>query len=587
MSWRPTALGVDVQGRTVFLALVERKGREAVVRRLVEVALPDTTTDDSHRVIGAVVARAVRDEALAADRIVLGLPAGSTIVRRLEVPVVGARKVKQALAFAIEPLIPYTAEDVFADGIVIGHTGTATELLAFALRRDDVVPLVTAMTQAGARPEIATPDLVSVLDALPPVAGGADAREVVFYTRGARGFFAVREGARVVDFRPLRGAADDPGLRRDARRSLMALLNDGAPVERVVLAGDAHALVDLTAGLSVLVETVELELPATIPDAVQAGVGDPTPWDVAVCLAAQGLQRSPHALNFCQADLSTDQVAAWLGPLRRTAVMTGVTLLVYTGSLLTQRVALRSQRDQLRRGIQNQFAAVLPGVTSIEAAQARVEETRETHKDLAPFVRPGPTVIEVLAACDAAMRDVPKVRIESLTISGDVLRLTGEVADFRAVTILETALAASPLLADVQTTRAGEGRREGSTGFRLNARVNRRGSLDDVRLPPPRAAGTRPAPQPAAPAGGSTAAPAMPAEATTPEPVATEAREIPQTPAVAGPVPGEQTLFAPGSQPTGTRSRLDKLFAGESDEDRDPARVPWPGARPGGGRNDS
>ncbi len=588
-SWRPTAVGVDVQGRSIFLALAERRGRELVVRRLVEVALPDAVTDDHQRMVAAVVARAVRDEALAADRLVMGLSAAGIIVRRLELPVTGARKVAQALAGAIEPLIPYTAEDIFADSVLIRTVNGGSDVLAFAARREDVAPLVHALEQAGVHPEIATPDLVAVLAACP--AADAD-REAVVYLRGNRGFVAVREDFRFVEFRPLSGTHDSLGLRRDVRRSLMALMDEGAPLARVLMAGDALALADVVTELELIAEPADLQLPATVPEAVAAGVGDPRPWEVAICLAAQGLKASPHAVNFCQAELATDQVAAWLGPLRRTAILAGVTLLIYTGSLFTQRVALRSQRDRLRRGIQNEFAASLPGITTLAAAGRQVTDTREAHQDLGLFVRPGPQVIEVLAACDVAMRGVPKVRIESLAISGDVLRLTGEVADFRAVTTLEAALAASPMLLDVQTTRAGEGRNPGSTAFRLNARVNARGTLDNVPLAvldvgsAVSSAGAD-AVVPAMGAAGPGRPPPADDRQTAPAPVALEVFEAPQTAAVAGAVSGEQTSFAPGTQPVTTREKLNELFAGDGAAAEAGAAIPWPATPPAGGADGS
>lgn len=547
MAWRPTALGVDVQGRTVYLALVERRGSEVVVRRLLEASMPDATPDDAQPVIAAIVGRAVRDEGLEADRLVLGLPATTAIVRRLHVPVVGERKVMQALAFAIEPLIPYAAEDIFVDGLTIATDAGGTDLLAFAVTRDTVIPMAQHLERAGVAPEIVTPDLVALLGALPPPVD-AHAREAVLYVRGTRGFFAARDGDRFIEFRPLAGSLGGTGLHRDARQSLVALLDAGAPLARVLLIGDAHALMDLTDGLDVPVERGELHLPATLPEAVAAGVGDARPWDVAIALAAQGVGRTGPPVNFHRAALSRTHLAAWLAPVRRTAVLAACTLLVYTASLFTQRVALRSQRDGLRRGIQHQFAAALPGVTGAEDARRRVQETRAAHDDLAPFVRPGPEVIEVLAACDAAMRGVPKVRVSSLTISGDVLRLTGEVPNFQAVTLLRNALAASPMLADVQTARAGEGRSTGSTGFKLNARIRAGGSLAAVQLPAPDQ--LPPAPAPVA----ETSEPA-------PAPPAIRADNQPETAAVAGAVMEEQTLFAPGSRPAPPAPPADDLFS--------------------------
>lgn len=586
-SWRPTALGIDWYGDRIRLALVELAGREAIARRLVDVAVPDAPADEQERVTAAVVARAIRDERLDADVVVLGTPAAGVTVRRISVPVTGDRKVAAALAYAMEPLIPFTAEEIVADCIPIGPDSEGgTDLLAFAARRDGLAQRIRAFRQAGIAPDVLAPDLVPLLDGAPGP-GAPEERDGLLYLTGDRGFLAVREGGRTVEFRALHGPVDAQTLQRDAVRTLMALQND-RPLARLYLGGEAVALADVAATVGVAAREVAFPAPATVSDAVIAAVGDWAPWTVALGLAAQGIGRVRHAVNFCRGDLAPRRGATWFEPARRLAVLAGVTLLVYSASLAMQRWALASQQRTVRERIQHLFEADRPDVTKLDQARTLVSERTLTHEELEPFLRPGPNVLEALAACDAAIRDVPGIQIESVSLTGDTLRLTGEVADFGAVSTLERALGASPLLAEVRTGRADEAR-GGAANFRIIAKLNPAGRFEDVKLP---AAAPAPAQPPPLPQSGPAALPGVPPGTTaTPPPKAAPNQPFPSAPqqsapasepppGLAFPAPPEQTAPVPEA----AAARESRAWNGVARpvEMEEPHEAPGSQAMPGG-----
>ncbi len=403
------------------------------------------------------------------EKVASSLPAGIVVARDLAFPFKESGKVRDALPFAIEPLLPYPVEEAVFDSypmagsspwpvrvLVARRDEVATHLhlleeagVVPTLVADPVTCLINGIDGHGALPAEGPCGVVSVAPGWAVVAvveeGGERLRRVLRWQPGPEGYGAV-------DYTPLveRLAA--------AWRGATAVCE--TPVTQLILTGELAADEALVAaigdhlGASVQVARLGLSEGAS-PDGRQWTTA---PF-VAYGLLLQAARRGARAINFHRTH------SPWVRELhnvRRHAVAYAVAMAVVLACAAGDLYATYAARNRvyiaLREGLRARFQQVMPPGTRVVNVSAQMS-TRldEMEKEVAFFesiTRPEMQPLRWLNILSTLLPADLDIEVKSFTLDANDLRIQGKVKDFEAVERLKRILAAAPDFSQVEVRDA-------------------------------------------------------------------------------------------------------------------------------------
>ncbi|MDA8126952.1 MAG: pilus assembly protein PilM [Deltaproteobacteria bacterium] len=494
-------LGLDSGANGLKAVLLSRgfKGGYRVVgaRRIAPV-----NPDD----LAAALQELFADPAFRNPTAVTALPAGLLSFRNLRLPFHDERRIRQTLAFALEPLIQTPLEEVFIDGTTTAVragkaeifaalapralVGERVELLKPYVRETAVidvgaVPLAIALTKDKA------PETVLLL-----AVGGRDAtavfvrRGVILQVRhfpfgGERATGAVAEalGCDVVAAEARKRSGELPaaaaaairavceGFGRDLKNTVISLLWQGVvaqPPARILLTGGGSLTPGLAevlaASFAVPVERANLaELRGIQIDEPFRKSWEPAVMDQALALAARSMGKG-HGFNFRQqADAARAGYGAVRDLLKKGAVAAAVILVLAGIGMGLDDYGDRLRLAALKKDIQAEFKRIDPGTTRIvdPVAQLRgkIAAARKVSEGLSESAGTA-TALDLLR--ELSQLAPADLLVTSLNLDGNAFALKGQARNFDDLEAFKKAFAPSQMIRSVtidgtNTLKQGEG----------------------------------------------------------------------------------------------------------------------------------
>jgi len=385
------------------------------------------------------------------------LPVAGSTHRLLTLPFRDRSRLARTAPLELLGQLPLTSEDAVVAVRPIARVPGGTTVLAVAVRRAHLEAHLALLAEAGLRSSRVDLAPLPALDLVPEHEGPV----ALVVADGTRSAVVVRRDGRLTGLRALGGDAGDPELLAiEARWALGALGFAG----RVLVAGPDAAGVHPALAATLQAPVERFEPPGTV-----AAAGEPV--DVAACTVPASLlvgegRRARSGLVLAGA--GDEPAGSW----RRAGALAAVALLLALVDVALVRASLIRRDDALARATVAVAAAALPG-TPITAARAQLEEAVAARRRLRPAG--DVPVLEMLREVSARAPDALRLDLDELVVEPDVVRLHGRCESFDAVESLRKALAASPLVRDVQ---ADETRTTvDGTGVEFRLRVLRRDAV--------------------------------------------------------------------------------------------------------------
>src|SRR5262245_1447535 len=384
------------------------------------------------------------------------LPVAGSTHRLLTLPFRDRSRLARTAPLELLGQLPLTAGDAVVAVRPIARVPGGTSVLAVAVRRADLEAHLALLAEAGLRSSRVDLAPLPALDLVPEHAGPV----ALIVADGTRSAVVVQRDGRLTGLRALGGDAGDPALLAiEARWALGALGFAG----RVLVAGPDAAGVHPALAATLPAPVERFEPPATV------AAGEPE--DAAACTVPAGLlvgegRRARSGLVLAGA--GDEPAGSW----RRAGALAAAALVLALVDVALVRASLIRRDDALARAAVAVAAAALPG-TPITAARAQLEEAVAARRRLRPAG--DVPVLEMLREVSARAPDALRLDLDELVVEPDVVRLHGRCESFDAVESLRKALAASPLVRDVQ---ADETRTTvDGTGVEFRLRVLRRDAV--------------------------------------------------------------------------------------------------------------
>ncbi len=403
------------------------------------------------------------------EKVASSLPVGAVVARELTFPFKESGKVRDALPFALEPLLPYPVEEALFDSYPLAGSDP-WPVRVLAARQETVAAHLRLLEEAGVVPTL-------VADPVTCLINGLDGHGVL-PEEGVCGVVSVAEGEallvlveaggerlrRHLRWRPSSGAGGAASHERllaslaGAWRAATAGYEE--PVSRLFLTGELAVDEGLARAvgerLGVTVQVARLGLPESAsPDGTQSTTA---PF-VSYGLLLQAARRSPRPVNFHRTH------SPWVRELynvRRHAVAYGVAvglvLLCAAGDLYATYTARNRVYTALRDSLRSRFQEVMPQGTRVVnvSAQmsARLDELQREVSFFEEITRPEGQPLHWLNRLSTLLPEDLDIEVKSFTLDAKDIRIQGTVKDFEAVERLKGILAAAPDFAQVEVRDA-------------------------------------------------------------------------------------------------------------------------------------
>ena len=140
-------LGIDINDNVVTAVQVEGGLRGYSIKGFTRVVIEETGDLD-----GALTALSKQMD-LTADTSVSTIPEEQVSYRNLQLPFSDIKKIRQAIAFTIETMVPFPIEDLLVDFTVIDQSDQS-EIFAVSVRREDIGVYLTHLQNHGIDPTV-------------------------------------------------------------------------------------------------------------------------------------------------------------------------------------------------------------------------------------------------------------------------------------------------------------------------------------------------------------------------------------------------------------------------------------------------
>jgi len=414
------------------------------------------------------------------ESIILSFPSPRTMVHRLALPFADRKKNEQVLKFEIEPLLPFSVEEVVADFFPQPNFSPNKEALVFAARKSDLPEHLAFLPEAGIDPESLIPEAVSLFwlarflkkvdnpGALLDL--GAGKATLIIWQNGGLTL------ARSLAVFPAANADYGQKLSAETQRTLMAYEANPqhGPVKKIWLTGGLanHAGLKerLTAELGREIDL--LDLPAGFPS-LKEEVPETYHHSLAIALgSALGANVPPEErINLRREEFaSTRKLAKQRSRLSVLATYGSILALLGLGVLGANYYLKESRYRKLKNQIRLEFLQANPGAKKIvhEVQQMRnlLQEERKKTGTWAGMSK-NESPLEVIYEISSAVDPTWKIRITELTVEAEIVEIAGEADSFETANRLKAKLDNSLLFKEGQLKVARASTLENIVEFKI------------------------------------------------------------------------------------------------------------------------
>ncbi len=501
MIWPTRLCAIEVAPTEVKAVVVRQRGNSAKVLTLARRPIEQTEDEDPGECAIRALQQLMDENDLTADTYTGCLPGTAAIVRPLQVPFAGRRRVAAAVKYEMEPVVPFPIDELTVDYMPIRQQDKkATDVLAVGLRTETVRFHLEVLEGVGLDPDRLDLDVSGLTNLWRTVAHrdrrAADGISLMAHVLDGCTYFVALDAGIPVFMRAMNTGAD--ALRQGspmAVEELMATVRSlSASSERdnfteLVVTGvslDESVRAEVAERLAVPVRCVLPESGSAFrgwADAV-AGAG-PNYWEPVIGLASDGGRRGWMRFNFRKEELAQTLVTP---ELRRRAMfssgLVGVLVLVGILSFFSGLQKLRARDVWLDNALTEVFKKTVPGKPVPAPGKIEDELTKAVaeltpDKVVEPFLSKMPPAIVILdqmSGCIPQNETVEVTRLERTRT--DEVRLSGFASDPAVVTQTKLNMEKCECFADVTLERQEEKVRNGErkVDFSIVARLKKQTS---------------------------------------------------------------------------------------------------------------
>ena len=438
------------------------------------------------------VQRLVEDHGLRGDNVLASLPAHRGILRNLALPFRDMRRIRQTIGFALDEHVPFEPEDVVVDfrRLPVQPTPQQTHVLAAAMPKRVIADSLALLTDAGLEPGVLDLDVFGVADAA--VLGGINlpGKTAVLHAAAERSLLTLMHDGAPVFARSLaqgpqaqdREAPDTERLVRQLQHTLYACedtLRQAYEPDLLLLSGPCREqLPTLATGMEestgIPTRVWQLQAPGYQPPGGPVEGHHPAANDVALGSALRGLHRQLRGFNLRRGEFAPHSNLRELrGKLVALGVMACAVGALGLGNLYLQNHFKAQRLDQVQNGIASVFSEMLPGARMVQPLAQAQERMRDLERRVRAFgglAGSQLSTLQILRELSARVPASLRLEVDNLAISGDSVEMSASAASYDNVVSLQSALAASPLLADVTINNTRQGSNN-TVQFRLSLRA--------------------------------------------------------------------------------------------------------------------
>jgi type II secretion system protein L len=412
--------------------------------------------------------------------------AGELIAKRLlMLPFGNRRQLEQAVPFALEEHLPFTADEGVVGFVPLARRGTSSLVMACFVRRNDLRRHLDMLGAVGLDPKLVTVSALALPALLEEPNGGATGARLLLDVSRWRAAMVLLDGdgvARAFRVAPTRssdanGAAQQRVLDPVVLRSLRQILSDhvlGSETVELIMLGAENG--ELSAQLE-----SEFSLPVrstgAFINAERLAGATPRDMEFAGCLAmllSQHPQISFDFLNFRRDEFVFLGRGFELGPWRTPLVL--LCALALFGALdISLDLAARYRRlDLLNAQISAVAAPVLGPIPASQVMPSLRSAIAQSRKRLWTLGGKGSRAssLDVLLAISRALKPTMGIELDELTLDESGVKLTGTAASYASVSLIKEALAKQNELTNIAVTEAKASGQSGKVDFRASAALN-------------------------------------------------------------------------------------------------------------------
>ena len=500
MIWPARICAIGISPTEIKAVVVRQRGGSAKVLTLARQPIEQSEDEDPRERAIRALERMMDENDLSADIYTGCLPATSAIVRPLQVPFAGRRRVSAALKYELEPVVPFPIDELVVDYVPIQqHDKKTTDVLAVGMRAETVRFHLEVLEGVGLDPDRLDLDVTGLTNLwrsdLGAGGSGTDGMSLMAHIQDTNAYFVALDGHAPVFMRAMNFGAD--ALRAGspmAAEELMATVRsvsasvEGRSFSELVVTGlelDRHVLADLAERLGVPVRCVRTPAVSSISGlAERAAAAGPNCWEPMAGLAADGGRRHWMRFNFRKEDLAQTLITPelWRRAMFSGALL-GVLALVGVLGFFKGLQGLRSQDEDLDLQIVSVYETTLTKAPKLPAekiakAMKDMVEKMATDKIVQPFVAGTPMALQVLDELSGCIPQDEPIDVTRFELKAGLVRLSGLSDDAAVVGLIKTNMDKSDSFVDVIIDRQEDIQRRGErkVDFSISAKLKEKSS---------------------------------------------------------------------------------------------------------------
>ena len=408
------------------------------------------------------------------EGLVYSFPSRQTMVHRIPLPFADRKKNRQVVKYEVEPLLPFSAEQVLVDFYSPGKNSGEGKPLVFAVRKGDLGEHLALLKEAGLDPESVVPEALAFFSLVRALGKTSAGRGALLDLGEEKATLILWRDDRMVLARslPLAGSTDQDlsRLAEEIRRTFLSAGYDpeNRPVEKVFLTGGNSLAPGVGKKLGDL-------LPASVSSLDMGEMGGNVPWEIRPALAAAlGAALGAAAgeeVNLRQEEFASSQKAERARGRMKILVSYAAILAVLGVAAFFLNYSLKEKKYRdLRAEIRKEFTQALPEVkrvvSELQQMKVRVQEERAKLAALGGGGVSG-SPLEILRELSLTVEPSMKVRVTELIVDPEAVEVSGEADSFDTVNRVKSRLDRSARFKEVQLKTARASSLENVVEFKM------------------------------------------------------------------------------------------------------------------------
>lgn len=339
--------------------------------------------------------------------VTLVLPGNLFIVRKASLPFTDRKKIRKALPYQLDGLLPFPVDELFIDSVLSVPSGKGSEVMAMAIPKKTVADYLS-LFPTGRKPSKVVPDFISLLSLGKAVRGEGGIIEI----RESNVSMVFLSGGRPVLMRSILQGGD---ISEEIASTIKHIQAEGQQGGTIYLSGPGAQDTASLAGQAS--ETIPL------PEAVKGISQDHWPSWATHVGGALAASEYP-GFNILGLDSEGERLEKLL---KASAVGAAVLLCLGTADVYMHYKAAYKRYSSLKAESSKIFMSVMPQVKKVVKEEAQIKDALNKEKDARESLigKASPSYIAVLKGVEDIAGKHSEIKIKEAVFEGDKLTISG------------------------------------------------------------------------------------------------------------------------------------------------------------------